>query len=158
MLERSQQPEQIDGPPSLADHRTSFGGTGPAGVRGWLLVLCALLLIWQPLSLGLAASTLLDALAMRGLPLALVLTLRLLVTAMGIAAGLALLARRAAAVTLAKVALVASAATDVFVYSTSYYPSNRLPGDTVWFIVASLAYHSVWLAYLVRSARVRNTY
>jgi hypothetical protein len=142
MLEHSQ-PEQID---------------GPAGVRGWLLVLCALLLIGQPLSLGLAASSMLDVVPMRGLSLALVLTLRLLVTAMGIAAGLALLARRAAAVMLAKVALVASAATDVFVYSTPYYPSNRLPGDTAWFIAGSLVYHGVWLAYLFRSARVRNTY
>jgi hypothetical protein len=131
---------------------------GPAGVRGWLLVLCALLLIWQPLSLGLAASSVLDALPVRGLPLALVLTLRLLVTATGIAAGLALLARRAAAVTLAKVALVASAATDLFVYSTPYYPSNRLPGDTMWFIAASLVYHGIWLGYLLRSTRVRNTY
>ena len=131
---------------------------GPAGVRGWLLVLCALLLIWQPLSLGLAASSVLDALPIRGLSLALVLTLRMLVAAMGIAAGLALAARRAAAVMLAKVALVASAATDVFVYSTPYYPNNRLPGDTVWFIAASLAYHGIWLMYLVRSTRVRNTF
>jgi hypothetical protein len=130
----------------------------PGGVRGWLLVLCALLLIWHPLSLALAASSALDALAIRGLSLALVLALRLLVTALGIAAGLALLARRAGAVLLAKVAIVASAATDVFVYSTPYYPSNRLPGDTVWLIAASLAYHGVWLAYLFRSIRVRNTY
>ncbi len=142
MVEPSQ-PERID---------------GPAGVRGWLLVLCALLLIWQPLSLGLAASSVLDALPVRGLPLALVLTLRLLVTATGIAGGLALLAGRAAAVTLAKVALVASAVTDLFVYATPYYPSNRLPGDTMWFIAASLVYHGIWLGYLFRSTRVRNTY
>ena len=133
-------------------------GDGPAGVRGWLLVLCVLLLIWQPLSLGLAASSVLEALPIRGLSLALVLTLRLLVAAMGIAAGLALIAQRGAAVTLAKAALGASAAADVFVYSTPYYPSNRLPGDTVWFIAVSLAYHGIWLAYLFRSTRVRNTY
>jgi hypothetical protein len=131
---------------------------GPTGVRGWLLVLCALLLIWQPLSLGLAASSVLQALPIRGLSLALVLTLRMLVTAIGIAAGLALAARRAAAVRLANVALVASAATDVFVYSTPFYPNNRLPGDTVWFIAVSLAYHAIWLIYLLRSTRVRNTF
>jgi len=131
---------------------------GPTGVRGWLLVLCALLLIWQPLSLGLAASSVLQALPIRGLSLALVLTLRMLVTAIGIAAGLALAARRAAAVTLANVALVASAATDVFVYSTPFYPNNRLPGDTGWFIAISLAYHGIWLMYLLRSTRVRNTF
>jgi hypothetical protein len=128
------------------------------GVGGWLLVLCALLLVWHPLSLGLAASSVLDRLPVRGLPLALVLMLRLLVTALGIAAGLALLTRRGAAVALAKTALVASAATDLFVYLTPFYPNNRLPGDTVWYVAASLTYHGIWLAYLFRSTRVRNTY
>src|SRR5262245_13430319 len=90
---------------------------------GWLLLLCALLLVWHPLSLGLAASSVLDRLPTRGLPLALVLLLRLLVTALGIAAGLALLARRGGAVALAKTALLASAATDLFVYLTPFYPN-----------------------------------
>jgi len=130
----------------------------PPSVGGWLLVLCVLLLVWHPLSLGLAASSMLDRLPVRGLPMALVLMLRLLVTALGIAAGLALLARRGAAVALAKTALVASAATDLFVYLTPFYPNNRLPGDTLWYVLASLAYHGVWLAYLFRSSRVRDTY
>jgi uncharacterized membrane protein len=127
-------------------------------VRGWLLVLCALLLVWHPLSLGLTASSVLDRLPVRGLPFALVLMLRLLVTALGIAAGLALLARRGAAVALAKTALIASAATDLFVYLTPFYPNNRLPGDTVWYVAASLTYHGIWLAYLFGSSRVRDTY
>jgi hypothetical protein len=80
------------------------------------------------------------------------------VAAAGIAAGLALLARRPAAVTLAKTAIIASAATDLFVYTTPYYPSNRLPGDTVWYVAATVVYHGALLGYLVRSARVRNTY
>jgi hypothetical protein len=37
-------------------------------------------------------------------------------------------------------------------------PSNRLPGDTIWYIALSLLYHGAWLLYLVRSTRVRNTY
>jgi len=129
-----------------------------ASVGGWLLVLCALLLVWHPLSLGLTASSVLDRLASRGVPLALVLVLRLLATALGIAAGLALLARRSGAVSLAMVALVASAATDLFTYTTPFYPSSRLPGDTIWYVLWSLAYHGVWIAYLFRSARVRQTY
>jgi hypothetical protein len=132
--------------------------TREAGVGGWLLLLCGLLLVWHPLNFGVAASGALEALALRGLPVALVLTGRLLVTALGIAAGIALLARRPAAVTLAAAALAASAAADVFVYTTSYMPSNRLPGDTIWFVAGSLLYHAAWLMYLVRSTRVRNTY
>jgi hypothetical protein len=130
----------------------------PREIGGWLLVLCALLIVWQPVSLGLVASGALDELPVRGLPLALVLLARLLVTAFGIAAGLALLSRRLAALTMAKVSLVASAAMDVFVYSTHYFPNNRLPGDAPLFIAVSLAYYTIWIVYLFRSKRVRDTF
>jgi hypothetical protein len=128
------------------------------GVRGWLLVLCVLLLVWQPLSLGLVAASVVDAVAIRGLPLALLLLVRLLVAAFGIAAGLALLARRPGAVALAKTSLIASAATDAFVYLTPYFPNNRMPGDTPFYVAGSMAYYAIWLMYLVRSRRVRNTF
>ena len=137
---------------------TRVSGGTPSGVGGWLLVLCGLLIVWQPVSLGLVASGALDALPVRGLPLALVLMARLLVTAFGIAAGLALLSRRPAALTMAKVSLVASAALDVFVYTTHYFPNNRLPGDTPLFIAVSLAYYTIWIAYLLCSKRVRHTF
>jgi hypothetical protein len=117
-----------------------------------------LLLFWHPLNFAVAAASVLEALPLRGTPLALVLAARLLVTATGIAAGIALLALRPAAVTLAIIALALSAAADLFVYTTSYMPSNRLPGDTGWYIALSLLYHGAWLLYLVRSVRVRNTY
>ena len=116
------------------------------------------MLVWQPVSLGLVASSVLGGLTIRGLPLALVLIARMLVAALGIAAGLALLGRRAGAVTLAKVSLAASAATDVFVYTTPFFPSNRPPGDTAIAVGASLAYHAVWMIYLFRSKRVKETF
>ena len=128
------------------------------GVGGWLALLCVLLLIWQPLSLALVASGVLDAVTVRGAPLAVLLFVRLLVTASGIAAGLALLARRPFAPAMAKASLAASTAMDAFVYSTSYFPSNRLPGDAPIVLATSLAYHAIWLAYLFRSRRVKNTY
>ncbi|HEX3703693.1 MAG TPA: DUF2569 family protein [Vicinamibacterales bacterium] len=131
---------------------------GPVGVGGWLIVLCVLLIAWQPISLGLVASSVLDDLALRGLPLALVLLLRVVVTALGIAAGLALLGRRPGAPALAKASLLASAATDTFVYLTPYFPSNRMPGETPYYVAVALAYYAVWLAYLVWSKRVRNTF
>jgi hypothetical protein len=130
----------------------------PVGVGGWLLLLCRLLIIFQPLSLAVTAAGALGAVAVRGAPVALILVLRLLVVALGVAAGRALQARRPGAAALAKVALVISAATDVFVYTTPYFPNNRLPGDTVYYVAASLAYHAAWFTYLVRSRRVRNTY
>jgi len=129
-----------------------------SGVGGWLLVLCLLLLVWQPLSIALVASSALDALAISGLPLALIMLMRLGVAAVGIAGGLALVKRRPGAVTLAKAALVLSAAADLIVYTTPYFPSNRLPGTTPFYIAASISYSAVWIAYLARSRRVRETY
>lgn len=131
---------------------------GPAGVGGWLLILCLLLLVWQPVSLGLTASSALDVLVVRGLPVALVLAMRLLAAAFGIAAGVALAGGRPRAVGLAKLSLALSAAVDVFVYTTPYFPSNRLPGTTPAFVAGSLAYSGAWIWYLSRSTRVRNTF
>jgi hypothetical protein len=120
------------------------------GVRGWLLALSLALMVWQPLSLGLAASSALEALALRGWPLLIVIAIRVAVAGFGIAAGLAILGRRPGAIAMAKASLALSAATDVFVYTTPYFPDNRLPGDTPLYIAASLAYYSAWMAYLIK--------
>ena len=125
---------------------------------GWLLLLCALLLVWQPLSVGFAVLSAFNSIALGGLPVVLVLILRVVVTGLGVAAGLALLNRHTGAVSLAKVVLVMSAATDLFVYLTPYAPNNRAPGETPIYIAVSLTYHAVWLAYLWRSRRVRRTF
>jgi hypothetical protein len=129
-----------------------------AGVGGWLVLLCRLLIVFHPLSLAVTASGALNGLSVRGAPVAIILGLRLLVVALGVAAGLALQGRRPGAVVLTKVALVLSAATDVFVYTTPYFPNNRPPGDTTLVVIASLGYHALWLAYLQRSRRVRLTF
>ncbi len=130
----------------------------PRRIGGWLLVLCVLLLVWQPISLGLVAANALEALPIRGAPLAVLLLLRLLAAAVGIAAGLALLGRRPAAVALAEASLVFAALVDVVVYTTPYFPNNRPPGDTPLYVASSLAYNAGWLAYLVRSRRVADTF
>ena len=128
------------------------------GVGGWLLLLCRLLVLFHPLSLAVTAAGALGALSSRGTAVALILILRLVVVGFGMAAGRALQAVQAGAVTLAKAALLASAATDVFVYTTVFFPNNRPPGDTPLYVAATLAYHGAWLVYLMRSRRVRATY
>jgi len=121
-------------------------------------LLSRILIIWQPLSLGLVASSALNALSIRGWPLALVILGRLVVAAVGVAAGLALWSRRPGAVTLAKVALLLSAAADVFVYSTPYFPNNRPPGDSTLILAASLLWYAIWLMYLWRSKHVQQVF
>jgi hypothetical protein len=128
------------------------------GVGGWLLLLCRLLVVFHPLSLAVTASGAVGAMFSRGAPVVLVLLLRVAVVGFGMAAGRALQTIQPGAVTLANASLLASAATDVFVYTTPYFPNNRPPGDTIYYVAASLAYHGAWLAYLSRSERVRNTY
>jgi hypothetical protein len=127
-------------------------------VGGWLLLLCRLLVVFHPLALAVTASNALDALQARGTAVALILILRLIVVGFGMAAGRALQQVQPGAVTLARAALAASAATDVFVYTTPYFPNNRVPGDTPLYVAATLAYHGAWLLYLARSKRVRATY
>ena len=128
------------------------------GIGGWLFVLCGLLLVWQPISTGLVASRMLGLLPVRGLPVALVVILRLLATGFGVAAGLALLGLRPGAVVMTRISLAASAATDLIVYLTPYFPSNRAPGETPVYVLVSLTYHILWLAYLFRSKRVAATF
>ena len=130
----------------------------PSGIGGWLLVLCLLLLVWRPVSSALVGSQALSALSVRGPALAAALVGLTLVTAFGVAAGIALLARRGPAVRMAVAALILSAALDLVIYTTPYFPSNRMPGDEFFYVAASLIYHGAWLAYLFVSRRVRNTF
>ena len=125
---------------------------------GWLLILCRLLIVGHPLSLAVVASGSLGSIAVRGAPVAVILIVRLLVVGIGVGAGLALQNLRPGAVRLATVALLLSAGTDLFVYLTPYFPSNRMPGDTPLYVLASLVYHGGWLLYLQRSRRVRTTF
>jgi hypothetical protein len=130
----------------------------PGGVGGWLLLLCLLLLVGQPINLAIGAARALGALPMRGLPLALVVLGQLVVAGIGVGAGLALLGCRRGAATFAKWSLLLSAGMDLFVYTTPFLPNNRFPGTTPFFVIASLAYYGIWIAYLSRSKRVRNTF
>ena len=72
---------------------------------GHLLLLCALLCVWEPVNLALAASRNLGELATDSIGQTAFLGFRLLVAASGIAAGVALWNRRPHAVALAQVAL-----------------------------------------------------
>jgi hypothetical protein len=139
-------------------HDVNDSARGPQGIGGWLLVLCLLQLVWGPVNSALVASNALAALSVRGPSLAAALVALTLVTSFGVAAGIALLTKRGPAVTMATTALVLAAALDLVIYTTSYLPSNRMPGDAPFYVAGSLAYHGAWLAYLFRSRRVRNTY
>jgi hypothetical protein len=121
------------------------------------MLLAVTILVWQPVNVALTASNMLAALPLRGVPAAAVLLARVLVASLGIAAGLSILARRGGAVALTGAALVLGTTVDLFVLSTSYLPNNLPPGDAPFHMAASVGYHAVWLVYLLRSKRVRET-
>lgn len=122
------------------------------------MLLCRLLLVYQPLSLALSASAALNSFPTRGPKVLVAIAIRVVVTGITVAAGLALTNRAPSAVRFASIALVLSAACDVFILTTSFYPNNRPPGDTPFYLLATVLYHGVWLGYLARSRRVRETY
>ncbi len=125
-------------------------------IRGWLLLLALLLTVWEPLSLGLVASAVLPRITDRPAAL-LVLGVRLLATAVGLAAGIALLRHRPDAIRLTRLALILSASTALLMM-TRWFPDNRPPGIRLPLILLVPVYNAAWLVYLRQSKQVRETF
>lgn len=127
-------------------------------IGGWLLVLATLLTVGEPLGLAPVVAHLLPTIAERGAAIAALLGLRVLTTAFGVAAGLALFGRRPHAVALARLALVLLGAVSVFSILTPILPSNLAPGLPGPVALVVVAYYVCWIVYLQRSRRVRATF
>jgi hypothetical protein len=132
--------------------------TRPQGIGGWLQVLVRMLTLWHPIVYGLSAAAAFSAVSVRGPATAVVIVARLLCVAVGVAAGMALRTGRETAVKLAMVSLALSAAMDTYVFNSSYYPSNMKPGETPLYVAATAIYYALWILYLARSKRVKNTF
>jgi hypothetical protein len=124
--------------------------------RVWIILLCAVLLVWQPLSFAVEASTALPTLGMRGLPGALELGAHAIVAALSVAAGWAMWQSSPAGPGLARVAVLAAAAGGVQTLYWSVLPSEVFPSDRLPLTIAVLMHAAVWLVYLNRSKRVRQ--
>ena len=127
-------------------------------VRGWLLLLCAVLAIVNPATLAVVAAWRVGSSVP---PSSLVLTLlavRLIVTSVGVAAGISLWHKRAGAVQLAKASLVLSAVEAVGRLSTRVGLSETPPGMRLPVAIAVIVFNGAWYLYLGKSRRVRATY
>ena len=126
-------------------------------VRGWLLLLCILLTVWNPATFAVEAAGRVGT----GVPLSwtalAVLIVRLLVTGIGVAGGLALWHKRPGAVQLAKGSLALSAIEVVLRLPVrsgfSVPPGLRLP-----LALTLILFNAAWYLYLEKSRRVRATY
>jgi hypothetical protein len=126
-------------------------------VAGWLLCLCALLIVWEPLSAAMLASRLLPSLADLDWPALAILGGRIFSAAVGISAGIGIWNRREHAVGLVKLTLVLSGFSNLAALATDHVPHSRLPGTTAPLIAVTLGYYAGWYVYLKRSRRVRAT-
>jgi hypothetical protein len=119
--------------------------------RRWPLTLLSLLLVvWEPISFALYASSVVSRLPHRGAFAIAWLVVRIVLVGIGIAAGLALWNDRPGAVVLARVAVALSAAAVAIGWATAALPDNRPPGLALPVTLALLAYNAAWLVYLFK--------
>lgn len=121
---------------------------------GWLLVLCLLLCVWEPLSLALAASSGISAISLSQPGRVAFLLLRIMIAGVGVAAGTAIWHGRLHALTLAKIALGLSVVGAVI--RLVWFPSNVPPGLRLPLALLSVAFNAAWYGYLIRSRKARG--
>ena len=107
--------------------------------------LAVLLLVWEPATFALAASSLIDRLVDRGVWAVLWLVVRLAVTGVGVAAGLALWKARPGADALARWALGLALAAAMITHTTSIWPPAFVPGVRGPVIVTLVLWYVAWL-------------
>ena len=123
--------------------------------RGWLLVLCAVLILWRPFDFVFELLQSLSSLGMRGAPGALELLFHGLVAAISVAAVRALSSRLPVAPALAAVALIGSAAATVQTLYWTALPQQTIPGTEALLSTIAVVHAAIWLIYLKRSRQVR---
>jgi len=124
--------------------------------RGWLLLLCVMLLLWRPLDFATELAAALPSLGMRGAVGAIELLAHGGVAALSVAAVRALGAAVPAGPRLATAALIASAVATVQSLYWSVLPHQTMPGDRLPLAILAVAHAAAWLVYLNRSRRVRE--
>jgi hypothetical protein len=124
--------------------------------RGWLLLLCAVLFVWQPLTFAVEVASALPSIGMRGAAGAIELGVHGVVAALSFAAGWALWQTSPAGPMLATIAIAAGAAAGVQSLYWSVLPNNVFPSDRLPLAILIVATACAWLVYLRRSKRVRR--
>ena len=126
--------------------------------RGWLLLLCVFLFVWEPLRFAADLTGVAGTIAMRGGLGVLELAAHAAVAAVAVAAAWALWIRNPHAPVLAAVAVAASAVVSVQSIWWSRLPSNVVPGEGMPMSVVAIAHAAGWITYLRKSRRVRAVY
>lgn len=126
--------------------------------RGWLLLLCAFLFVWEPLRFAGDLSGSMGTLAMRGTPGLIELAAHAATAMLAVAAAWGLSIRNPRAPMLASIAVAASAMVTIQSLYWSYLPGNAVPGEALPLSVVAIAHAAGWITYLRKSRRVRIDY
>ena len=124
-------------------------------MSGWLYLLCLILTVWNPASLAFRLASSVANLSSQSTLTLLFLAARLVITSIGVAAGISLFMRRPWAVGLAKMALILFGAEAVVRLSTRVGLSEAPPGTRLLLAVVLVMHNAAWYAYLHKSRRVR---
>ena len=124
--------------------------------RGWLVVLCAVLILWRPFDFVFELLQSLPSLGMRGVPGALELLFHAVVAVISVAAVRALWSRQPVGPALAAVALIGSAAATVQTLYWTALPHQTIPGTEALLSAVAVVHAAIWLVYLKRSRQVRE--
>ena len=124
----------------------------------WILPLIFILAIWNPATLALHAASIVWNTGTRSALSLAFLGARLMITSVGVAAGIALWLRRPGAVWLAKTALVLFGVEAVARLSSRVDLGNAPPGTRLPLVLVVILHNGAWYAYLQLSRRVRDAY
>lgn len=112
-------------------------------------VVAALLVVWEPLTLALAASASIESLVDRGPASVAFLVVRLAVAGLGIAAGMRLWRGRPGGIVLARWSLTLTLAATIAAHTTRLWPTTLPPGLSGPAFAAGLMWYAGWLAWTV---------
>jgi hypothetical protein len=118
--------------------------------RGWLLLLCATLLLWRPLDFAFELPSTLLSLGRRGIFAVVEILFHGTVAAVAVAAARALWDRMPAAPLLARVALALSALATWQSLYWSVLPHQTVPSDRFPLAAFATCVATAWLIYLQR--------
>ena len=124
----------------------------------WILLLIFILTIWNPASLALQASSIVWDIGTRSTLSLVFLAARLILTSVGVAAGLALWLRRPGAVALAKLSLMLFGIDALVRLSSRVDLGNAPPGTRLPLAVFIILHNAGWYLYLQISRCVRAVY
>lgn len=126
--------------------------------RGWLLLLCGYLGVWQPLKLASEVSATLGTLGMRGPAGVAELAAHAFITAFAVAVARGLWIGHPRAPAFAEIALVVCALASVQSLYWTRLPDNTMPGDRLPLALVAVAHAAGWMIYLRRSRRVQSLF